>query len=269
MELTTNPAMQIKPSLKKSTKRWVTDRARNEQGHVICSCCEKPIRDDQQITINHKQQWQYLRERLVRDPRFNALDFHDQRKAIQNAYNNVGNLEPLHVACHRFVDTGIEASPEEAERLNRKLVSDKQVSFKHYPEPAPELNALEEDTPQPTMAQRTQPNKSKAITDQSQTIDYESIMMKTLLNDTQRWRMRVAPPEVKVKYLTLSEKRLCDTIKKIEEVSRRVPASAKEKEARSKSWDGLVEQKLGLIDQIEFLQRSIASVKTAKGRAPC
>lgn len=258
--------MQVKPRLTQSTKLWVIDRARNEQGHVICSCCEEPIRDDQQITINHKQQWQYLRERLVRDPRFIELDFHGQRKAIQNAYNNVGNLEPLHVACHRFVDTGVEASPEEAERLNRKLVPDKQVPFKHYPQPATELTAAGEDTPLPTMAQKTKLNKSRATAHESQAIDYESMMVKTLLSETQRWRMRVAPPEIKMKYLALSEKRLCDTINKIEAVAARAPSSAKEKEARSKSWDSLVEQKLGLMDQIEFLQRCVASSKITKGR---
>lgn len=266
MEPSTHPAMQIKPNFKKSTKRWVTDRARNEHGDVICACCEAPIRDDQQITINHKQQWQYLRDRLLRDPRFNALDFHGQRKAIENAYNNVGNLEPLHVACHRFVDTGVEASPEEAERLNRKLVSEKQVPFKHYPEPAAELIALDDDKPVPTTAQKIQPNRSNATAHESQANAFESMMMKTLLNESQRWRMRVAPLEVKAKYLALSEKRLSDTIKKIEEVSARVPASAKEKEARSKSWNGLVEQKLGLMDQIEFLARSIDSANRSHGR---
>jgi hypothetical protein len=110
----------------KDTLSEVLDAARDPQGRVCCDHCHDPIRDDQMLTIQH-----IVPRRLLKGETFDelaaALDIAPEDIPQEDAYgffraklNAPDNLRPMHNACHRFVDFGIELSPAEAEIANRK-----------------------------------------------------------------------------------------------------------------------------------------------------
>ena len=256
MEHPQKPALQIKPHFSRATKQWVIDSARDAHGDVICACCTTPIHDDQQVTINHKLQWQVIKAGFSRDHDFEQMPHHLQRRLIQNAYNKAGNLEPLHVACHLLVDEGIELSAEETELRNRKLTGRKEKAFPKYPEFFEEI--LETPAVKSKSGKKRKPNQvttKEMPLSMVETIDYRGTLFgRVLLSDQPLKLMLVAPADIRAEYLELSRERLLHTENQLRNVLSRVPNSGKERTARDKSYDGLVGQKLGLMGQIEQLE---------------
>lgn len=120
MSQTNRPKKGFYPSVRNA----VIDRARDDSGKVICHHCKDPITDQQTITIQHVKPWREVRQEFESNPVVKLLPDSSKNTARRQAFNMLhtepDDLVPLHVACHREVDFGLEFTPEERSRINRR-----------------------------------------------------------------------------------------------------------------------------------------------------
>lgn len=236
-----------RPSFKKSTRRLVEDRARKADGCVECAHCAQPITEFEQVTLNHRNQWSSIKSRLVRDPLFLAMDTEQQWQKLCMLYNDVNNLEPLHVACHIEIDEGRKLSPDEAVRVNRKHSLTKDA------EPiAPQKLVVKAQSLGLIDAAR---NIATVSTNEL----YTPLLETELLSAEQKKLLQEAPRTVRIDYLGLCRDRMDNIAEKIGRLEARG--------MKNNQYDKLITRQTLMQDQIDWLQQ-ISQIRLATYKLP-
>ncbi|MBX9726265.1 MAG: hypothetical protein K2X09_03275 [Rickettsiales bacterium] len=216
--MTNDGLPKISRKIKPEARLTAIDRARDGYGRVICEHCTREIRDDQQITMNHKFQWQDLRGQFASDVKFQSLGSNAQQNFLKHIFNDAGNLQPLHVACHNEVDFGLHYTPEEEERINRKINE----------APRTKVTGIKSALPLPAPS----PDPER-LTLRDYYPEYHLLLAQRTLSANQWERMEQAPYLVMVEYQRLTEGRLANLQKRL--AAREDQAAANEAEARYKT----------------------------------
>lgn len=128
--------MEINKNLRQSTKTLVADRDLGEDGHTCCGYCNHAITTEQGLGLQHivpiSAAKTHTPEQLcdlfgLEGAEREVMKHCDNERAWAIHFNHPDNLVPMHNACHQEADHGIQSSPWQAARVNRRY-HDREVS---------------------------------------------------------------------------------------------------------------------------------------------